>query len=804
MTANTTAGTGRGLHHEIQEVIVQMETLRVPELKSVCRSLGQTITGRKADLQERIRGYVRNSCTIGNVDPWRPKTVRILIDKVKLGETLPNYEDIWMSLRTGAFNHPVATGHQPVSSLPQQVPTAGSQGYAGYSSSAWSGEATKPQPSRSKVPKQPCIYFKPTPFYKMKKMIPETAQKINITNVRGACVAKFKLSKTDWALLESSKKCKLYLLCGEYTGKPTTTGEPVQFPHPNEIRFNNVQVKDNVRGLKNKPGTAKPADLTPYVRPSPQLNVLEIIYAFTKSEFYIYCYIVEQVTPEELLAEVLARPKIIKAATLSYIKRCLSEEEDDLITTSTIMTLQCPVSYTRMKYPVKSVMCKHLQCFDALWYIYSQMQIPTWQCPVCQISIALKDLAICEYVDEILKNSDEDVEQVDISPDGSWKALAEEVPGQKEAHKSAETTVKKEYNDGNDENDLPLSHLLQGSSKSGTPANEPVVISLDSDAEEEESAPEENGNQNRPDSAPSNGSYMDNSPSDSAQTLDPKIREANTPTAPNKSVTHENSISYVGRHQDVPNILGKTPLNNDQSDRDTSLRDADPASPSPMPNARLPYYPQTSGSLDTNSVQSSIASDSNEPPGFDTPTILRRPSGNPAHSLLGLTGQVVIPPNSNNSDNSLPPLYNTDSLSGGETNGVDLRFGGAPRLPPLPQFAPTPQNNQNRPSLDNSSGTDSNILHIPPIHSRNKRPIVSPFIPKKPYINLLPQKRQLSSNSQHTLNSNGSGSGSGNGNGVDNRNIVGSGGDAQCHGVSLSNAPTIHTHSDELIDLTSD
>lgn len=793
MTANATSATGRGLHHEIQEVIVQMETLRVPELKAVCRSLGQTIAGRKAELQERIRSYVRNSCTIGYVDPWRPKTVRLLIDKVKLGETLPSYEDVWMTLRTGVYNHPVATGHQPVSTLQQPAATTVSPGYADHPNPAWPSEVAKSQALRSKVPKQPSLYFKPTPFYKMKKMIPETAQKINITNVRGACVAKFKLTKADWALLESDKKYKLYLLCGELTGTPTTAGEPIQFPHPNEIRFNNAQVKDNVRGLKNKPGTAKPADLTPYLRPSPQMNVLEVVYAFTKSEYYIYCYIVEQVTPEELLAEVLARPKIIKAATLSYIKRCLSEEEEDLITTNTVMTLQCPVSYTRMKYPIKSVMCKHLQCYDALWYICSQMQIPTWQCPVCQISISLKDLAICEYVDEILKNSNEDVEQVDISTDGSWKPLTEEKPVQKETNKSTETTVKKEYNDDDEESDLPLSRLLQGDSRSATP-NEPVVISLDSDAEDETTdMGEVNGNDNQQQSGsvpsgpvPSSGSYMDSSTSDSGQTLDPKIREANTPTAATKNHgPQENSINYVNRHQEVPNILGKTPLQNSHSDQDTSLREADPASPTPMSSARNSYYPSVSGSFNNNNEQSSRASDSSLPPHNNTPPVLRRPTDSSANSILGLTGQVVVPPTS---ENSLPPLLHTNggnSPNESGTNDTDQPSTDAPKLPPLPPASKL----YNRSDRDNSSDTRHSFVYIPP-YSRGKRPIVSPFIPKKPYMNHLPQKRQLSSNSQHTIN----------GNNIDN----GNGANAQKLGVSVSDAPASSTHSDDFIDLTSD
>lgn len=846
VTANGPVSVGGGLHHEIDEAILQMQLLKVSELKAVCRSIELPITGRKAILQERIRAYLKNSCSIGRIDPWRPKTIRILIEKAKLGEPLPKYEILWQTMRTGAFNHPVATGHQPVSTLQPSSQPRTQTSYNPHNTIRPSDLSVP----KTNVAKGRYLHFKESPFYRMKKLIPETAQKINITNVRGACTAKFKFTKADWNLLDSNKKLKLYLFCGAVNSLGSQGNEPIQFPHPNEIRFNNEQIKDNVRGLKNKLGTAKPADLTPYVRPSPHQNILEVVYAFTKSEYYTYCYIVEEVSPEEVLQDVLRHPKIIKAATLHYIKRTLSEEEDeDLMTTSTVMSLQCPISYTRMKYPVKSIMCKHLQCYDALWYIYSQTQIPTWQCPVCQIDIDLKDLALCEYVDEILKKSDEDVEQVELSSDGSWVPVLEEKAKPNDHTKSTNTVVKREQNEEDDDydNDIPLSKLT-AFSKSLSPSNEPVVISLDSDPEEDETMGQDvnigsdaNTNTLSEEATTSLQAarlYMDGSEENHEQTLDPRSSETITPSAPRQNTgTNESSVDYVNRHQNIPNILGKTPLNNNV-EQETSLVDGDLSSPTPSSTTRSLFTPAATMSvgahnnnhnITTNAVDGS-ASSSSEPANTSlastTPLLQssasllpRRPSNVHSNSILGLTGHVLAP---QPTPPQLPPppyLYNNHinaPINTSRTNGAvageqqhqlqqleTSSTPSVPRLPPLPH----------RPLLDTGASTSTYgrnnavpngngnapggaIIHDhnnQPGPSRSKKPIVSPFIPKKPYLNMLPQKRQLANNKGNTPPL----SNEGNGQWGERLGV-------SMEGASSSDNTANSRHDDDIIDLTSD
>ncbi|AGO10113.1 AaceriAAR121Wp [[Ashbya] aceris (nom. inval.)] len=457
------------IKYDIQQTCHEMSLLRVPELKAVCRSIGLPLSGRKADLQARIKEYVENSLRPNHVDPFRPKAIMALIQKSKVGDVLPTYESILQALRTGAFTHPVATGHAPPSSLfsPGSVDGVPREEVGDHQTPRAAGRKGSPS----------SVFF-PSPFYNLKRMVSGSPKMAAKSPGRGTCNMKFKLSETESKLILDSKDTKLLLFCG-----PVSQGNRVhiQFPHPNEIKLNDNMIKDNVRGLKNKIGTAKPADLTPFVKHNAE-NYLQLVYAFTKEDFLVYIYIVTMNTPETILEGVLARPKIVKPATLAYIKKILSEDEDDdLMTTSTIMTLQCPISYSRMKYPVKSVRCDHLQCFDAMSFILSQMQIPTWQCPVCQKQIEIKDLAVCDYVDDIIKSSGENVEQVVINSDGSWVAKEEETenrPGKSsDSEQPAQTNIKDEDID---------QVILDEEMSTKKAVNEPIVISLDSDDEDDD------------------------------------------------------------------------------------------------------------------------------------------------------------------------------------------------------------------------------------------------------------------------------------------------------------------------------
>lgn len=56
----------------------------------------------------------------------------------------------------------------------------------------------------------------------------------------------------------------------------------ITFPHNVELKCNSDEVKSNLRGLKNKPGSTRPADVTHLIKKKSNYpNTVEMVYALT-------------------------------------------------------------------------------------------------------------------------------------------------------------------------------------------------------------------------------------------------------------------------------------------------------------------------------------------------------------------------------------------------------------------------------------------------------------------------------------------------------------------------------------------
>ena len=74
----------------------------------------------------------------------------------------------------------------------------------------------------------------------------------------------------------------------------------------------------------------------------------------------------------------------------------------------------------RITTPCRGIGCKHNQCFDASSYLQLQEQAPTWTCPVCNKTAAWEHLVLDIYMQDILKSTSKNTEEVTIEPDGRW------------------------------------------------------------------------------------------------------------------------------------------------------------------------------------------------------------------------------------------------------------------------------------------------------------------------------------------------------------------------------------------------
>lgn len=83
--------------------------------------------------------------------------------------------------------------------------------------------------------------------------------------------------------LQNDPNIRVMVYCAADTGLNQYSKSDVAFPHQVELKANLDEVKANLRGLKNRPGSTRPADVTNYIRKKPGYpNHIVMTYALTQ------------------------------------------------------------------------------------------------------------------------------------------------------------------------------------------------------------------------------------------------------------------------------------------------------------------------------------------------------------------------------------------------------------------------------------------------------------------------------------------------------------------------------------------
>ncbi|KAL1838845.1 hypothetical protein VTJ49DRAFT_2168 [Mycothermus thermophilus] len=278
----------------------------------------------------------------------------------------------------------------------------------------------------------PTISFKSSPFYEPMYQVGDVRTLEVMTAHRNTERISVKVSDhPPLQLCATDRTMRVMVMCAA-----SNVGvQDIAFPYQCELKVNGGDIKANLRGLKNKPGSTRPVDITDALRLRPQSypNNVELTYALTQKRFYLTLVVCKTVTIETLVSQI--QKKIRKESVVAEITKKASDP-DEVVATSENLSLKCPLTYMRLKLPCRGISCNHIQCFDATSYLQLQEQGPQWLCPICSKSAPFDQLAIDEYVRDILTKTSDCVEQVTIEPDGKWS-----VPGaNKHATPSHETT----------------------------------------------------------------------------------------------------------------------------------------------------------------------------------------------------------------------------------------------------------------------------------------------------------------------------------------------------------------------------
>ncbi|OLL27009.1 E3 SUMO-protein ligase pli1 [Neolecta irregularis DAH-3] len=488
--------------------------LLVFHLKNILDKCGLSKTGNKSSLIIRLSAHIDRISEGGNLVAW---------------ETLKTYIAAEVSDKIGRnFTFSGGNTAPRTPALHGYIPGAGAY-YPPYNHSTPPHRMTAQRPSLA--PALRMIQFKSSPFY---TVLESLHNPIHSSSNRTTVYANIKLEPLHIEKLQSrdlSNQHRIYVFCTPITAILPQQQHLVEFPIPVEIRINNEPLNVNVRGLKNKPGTTRPPDITSKLVIDRHVhNKIELAYAYAQKDYNLVVNLVKVFSVDALTKQIEQGYFISKESTIARMK---SEAEDtDIVTTSSIITLKCPISYSRIVTPCRSSHCQHIQCFDAASFLMLNEMTPTWQCPVCNRSIAgLQDIVVDGYVRDILENTSKSVESVTIDPNGAWKLKdidEEDAPSDSEESESTrpKSKAKTPAADVIDLDNQPLArrqHQAVGTSKKRAMAE---VIDLTSD-NDEPVAPVKKTRRSESIAAPN---------SDSGNTILPPSHDPVTFAAPSKTL----------------------------------------------------------------------------------------------------------------------------------------------------------------------------------------------------------------------------------------------------------------------------
>ncbi|PHH80004.1 hypothetical protein CDD80_3133 [Ophiocordyceps camponoti-rufipedis] len=415
---------------------IQSNQLYNRQLSSICQINGLKSTGVKIELQNRIVGLIQEAVNANDAARFcqvRQSIINAIAQRgspAKMPARHTNSTPSHSSLATQYS--PTASSYSPGTISYQQ------QGYNVAASTTPNRHLPMPQYPTSTM--SSTLTFRPSPFYRIEDHV-STLRVCEVMTAHRHSIS-IPLELNECPALQrclGDRSYRVMIFCSsEATGVQNIT-----FPYQSELKVNGSDIKANMRGLKNKPGSTRPVDITNALRLRPgHVNNIEFTYALTNKvghsisssvlleslpltgkravqKFYLIANLCKVTTVSELESIVSNRLTIPKETVVAELNKIA--QDPDVVATSQILSLKCPLSYMRLEIPCRSLSCIHIQCFDATSYLQLQEQGPQWTCPICNKPAPFDQLAVDNYVKDILDNTPKDLESVTIEPNGRWR-----------------------------------------------------------------------------------------------------------------------------------------------------------------------------------------------------------------------------------------------------------------------------------------------------------------------------------------------------------------------------------------------
>jgi E3 SUMO-protein ligase PIAS1 len=216
----------------LSATLSRLHHLVINDLKSICRQEGLGVSGKKADLQQRITKRLHDYLSSPTTNSFDLLSLRI---------QRPH----------DSISSPSLQGASPSNSLPM------------HSSMA-----------RTSIPT-----FTESPFY-IKKAILGSCRLPSCVNNRHEQTTAIAMTQEQLSTLKNDSNYRVLVYCADVSPSNASPSF-IEFPTQLEVRVNDQEVKASFKKVGKKEGSVKPADITAFIKKSGAPNSFRIVYART-------------------------------------------------------------------------------------------------------------------------------------------------------------------------------------------------------------------------------------------------------------------------------------------------------------------------------------------------------------------------------------------------------------------------------------------------------------------------------------------------------------------------------------------
>lgn len=172
----------------------------------------------------------------------------------------------------------------------------------------------------------------------------------------------------------------------------------------------------------------KPIDCTKFIKLHPtDINEISVHWIPDEQDYILELNFVKKLNINNVLMKLLRRDThmSIEESKNNIFNIMTRMHTNFQHYTSYYFSLICPLSKKRIRIPVRSFNCHHIQCFDAKAYILINDKRSSWKCPICDKFCFYDDLQIDFYFFGILSNYNlmKSKKEIEILSNKKWRVL---------------------------------------------------------------------------------------------------------------------------------------------------------------------------------------------------------------------------------------------------------------------------------------------------------------------------------------------------------------------------------------------